>query len=692
MKQLLALACASILVACGGGGQGASPSVTVPPTVKAPPTLALLAGNLGGAGHLDGIGAAARFFNPQNVAVDGAGNVYVPDVFYNTIRKITSAGVVSTLAGTAGVSGSADGVGAAARFNQPTGVSIDNGGNLYVADAGNGTIRKITPSGVVTTLVGTAGVYGSADGVGTVARFSCLNGIAIDGAGNLYVAEACNRTIRKITPAGSVSTLAGPAGFYGPQSIAADSAGNVYVADSPLCTCEKTGTIRKITADGGVTTIASTAPNTGNADGASKLANFSGYQGLAVDKDGNLYAPDSDTIRKMTPDGVVSTLAGSRNAAGSADGIGASARFLYPQGLATDAAGYVYIADTYNNTIRKMTPDGAVTTLAGQAVLKGYVDGPATSARFIWAKGVATDSFGNVYVSDVANHAVRKIDPDGVVSTLAKIPYKSTPGTGENAPFSSPDNLVSDANGNVYVADAGTYSILKITPNGVTTTLAGLAGAKGNVDAMGTQARFGVLGGIAIDSKGNLYVADNDNATVRKISPDGMVSTFAGTAGVRGSSDGVGARASFRSLKGVATDSADNVFVADQPVWPEGYLRGEGALIRKITPTGMVSTLAGSATVQGTTDGVGSSASFNSPEGLAADSAGNVYVAELRDHSVRKITPSGVVSTMVGGGGKAGFAAGALPGSLYQPLGIAISGTTLYITMSSGVAVVTNLP
>src|SRR5207302_1125096 len=170
------------------------------------------AGDLGGAGNVDGVGASARFNTPFGVATDSAGNVYVADTFNNTIRKITPAGVVTTLAGTAGVAGSTDATGAAARFTSPESVATDSAGNVYVADTGNNTIRKITPAGVVTTLAGTAGVVGSTDAIGAAASFGFPNGVATDSAGNVYVADTLNSTIRKITPAGVVTTLAGTAG------------------------------------------------------------------------------------------------------------------------------------------------------------------------------------------------------------------------------------------------------------------------------------------------------------------------------------------------------------------------------------------------------------------------------------------------------------------------------------------------
>jgi glucose/arabinose dehydrogenase len=261
-------------------------------------------------GSADGTGADARFNYPERVAIDGDGNLYVADSNNHTIRKITPAGVVTTLAGTAESSGSADGTGADARFKYPEGVAVDGDGNLYVADRDNNTIRKITPAGVVTTLAGAAGSYGSADGTGADARFSRPIGVAVDGDGNLYVTDRNNQTIRKITPAGVVTTLAGAAGSYG------------------------------------------------SADGTGADARFSGPVGVAVDGDGNLYVTDSSnhTIRKITPAGVVTTLAGAAESYGFADGTGPLARFNSPVGVAVDGDGNLYVTDRNNHTIRKITP------------------------------------------------------------------------------------------------------------------------------------------------------------------------------------------------------------------------------------------------------------------------------------------------------------------------------------------------
>ena len=626
----------------GGPGGNVDSGGTVGSGGTIVPGLAVFAGVPSGIGTADGTGAAARFNEPAGVAVHGAGNIFVVDNWNHTIRKITPSGVVTTLAGTAGLSGSADGTGAAARFYRPEGVAVDGAGNVFVADNWNHTIRKITPSGVVTTLAGTANISGSADGGAAAARFYYPSGVAVDGAGNLFVADSANFTIRKITPNGVVTTLAGSAGLLGsadgtgaaarfdsPCGLAVDGAGNVFVADNY--------TIRKITPSGVVTTLAGLADSQGSADGTGAAARFNGPSGVAVDGAGNLFVRDSDyntytyTIRKITYAGVVTTLAGMGRSAGSADGTGAAARFSYtdpglsssfgPTGVAVDGAGSVFVADTDNDTIRKITPTGVVTTLAGTARLYGSADGAGAAASFGRPQGVAVDGVGNVFVADTDNNTIRKIEPSGVVTTLA--------GPGP---------------------------------------LSGDVGA----DGTGAAARFDRPFGVAADETGNVFVADG---SIRKITLAGVVTTLAGSAELFGSADGTGAAARFYSPSGVAVDGAGNVFVADT---------GNNA-IRKITPAGVVTTLAGSA------DGTGAAALFNGPQGVAVDGTGNVFVADTGNNAIRKISTSGVVTTVVGVAAavSAGNFPGPLPASIVSPVGVAIDASTgkLYITLQDAVMV-----
>ncbi len=348
-----------------------SPTITVTPTATNSPTnsptstptngglVTTLAGS-GSPGSTNATGTAASFHTPAGVAVDTAGNVYVVDELNYLIRKITTGAIVTTLAGSAGVTGSTNATGTAALFNYPQGVAMDSSGNVYVADTYNHLIRKITPGGAVTTLAGSAGVTGATNATGTAASFNYPDGVAVDSSGNVYVADYGNNLIRKITYWGNVTTLAGSgspgstnatgtaASFNGPTGVAVDSSGNVYVAD------RGNHLIRQITYWGNVTTLAgSGSPGATNATGTA--ASFNLPFGIAVDSFGNVFVADSNNnlIRKITTSGVVTTLAGS-GSPGSTNATGISASFNQPSGVAVDSSGNVYIADTGNNLIREI--------------------------------------------------------------------------------------------------------------------------------------------------------------------------------------------------------------------------------------------------------------------------------------------------------------------------------------------------
>ena len=339
-------------------------------------TVTTLAGSTQGYG--DGTGAAASFSGPVGVAVDGAGNVYVADAGNQRIRKVTAAGVVTTLAGS-GNAGFADGTGAAASFAVPLGVAVDAAANVYVADGANNRIRKVTPAGVVTTLAG-SGTGGFADGPGATASFQGPSGVAVDGNGNVYVADQTNQRIRFVSPTGDVSTVAGS----GTASFA---------------------------------------------DGTGAAASFDYPLGIAVDA-GNVWVGDggNNRIRKVSPAGVVMTLAGQSAANPFADGVGGAARFSSPQGIALDIADTAYVCDQGHHRIRMVSPLGSVTTLAGSGVA-GFADGPAASAAFNSPAGIAVGPSHDVYVGDGNNNRIRKITSVGPGQLTVSWSPPSSPGS-----------------------------------------------------------------------------------------------------------------------------------------------------------------------------------------------------------------------------------------------------------------------
>ena len=309
------------------------------------------------AGPLEGHTDSVYFGGPNNIAVDKHGNLFVSDRNTHRVRKISPWGMVVTIAGRR--QGFADGIGAAARFNTIRGVALDGGGTIYVADRGNHSIRKISPRAEVSTFAGD-GTAGLSNGTGESVQFNNPIGVAVDEGGNVYVADSDNNRIRKLTPGGKVNTLAG----------------------------KKRGFL----------------------DGQGGEALFRDPVDIAIDKEGNVYVADqgNHSIRKISPGGVVTTLAGG-GTAGYSDGAGKSARFNGPQGVAVDKRGTVYVSDTENNRIRRITPDGIVSTIAGDGKA-GFVDGPGHMAQFKAPRGLAVDSRGSyLYVADRDNRRIRKI-------------------------------------------------------------------------------------------------------------------------------------------------------------------------------------------------------------------------------------------------------------------------------------------
>jgi sugar lactone lactonase YvrE len=533
------------LSGCGSGGSGGS--------VSAGATKSQMGGSVQGqpvtsTGVVTTLaGSAARPFQPFGITTDGT-NLYIADANNNTIRKIVIAtGAVTTLAGTASTAGHADGTGPAASFDTPSGIATD-GANLYVADTGNNTIRKIEiATGAATTLAGTASTPGHADKTGSDASFNASSGIATDGT-NLYVADTGNNTIRKI-----------------------------------------------VIATGVVTTLAGTASAVGHADGTGPAASFNIPSGIATDG-ANLYVADTgnNTIRKIvTATGAVTTLAGTASTSGYSDGVGSAASFSSPHGITTDGT-HLFVADTYYNLIREIViATRQVTTILSlddstPITLHGSDDGIASAASFYQPFGLTTDGT-NLYVADYRNGRIRKVViATGAVTTLA-CPVLS---------FAAPTGITTDGT-NLYVVDTSTNSILKVAPaTGAVTPL------------VGTAAGLTRPYGITTDGT-NLFVADTGSNTIKKIViATGAVTVLAGETGTSGSADtGTGVTALFNSPYGITTDGT-NLYVADTE---------NNTIRKIVIATGAVTTLAGTAGTPGHSDKAGPAASFNSPYGIITD-------------------------------------------------------------------------
>jgi YVTN family beta-propeller protein len=597
-------------------------------SVAPPPPGTFFVSTLAGGDFIftDDNGTYAHFYAPYGIATNSSGNVYVGDAGSSErIRKIAPNGNVITLAGN-GTYGSANGNGTNATFNEPGAIAVDCSGNVYAAEAGNNRIRKIDISNNVSTIAGSS--YGFADG--TDAKFRTPQGIAADCSGNVYVGDTGNQRIRKIDTNNSntVSTIGGDGNedfldgtaskFANPHGIAVDSSGKVYVAD------RNNARIRII--------------DTNNSNNVTSISGFSSPEGIAVNGSGSIIVvsePNSNSVKKIDT--------ANNNAISSISGNGG---FSHPVGVTIDNSGqYVFVGDVNNKLIKKidLVNNNTVTTLAGNDNF--YLDATGTRARLNNPHGIFRDGSGNIYIADTGNQRIRKIDINGNVTTIAGSGnYNFANGNGTNASFANPGALVADNAGNIYVADTGNQRIRKIDTNGEVTTIAG-NNSQSFSEGNGASASFSNPFGITIDPAGNLYIADTNNQRIRMIDTSGNVTVIAGKE--HSFAEGNGTNASFKNPYGITRDNNTGIlYIADT----------ENQRIRMIDTSGNVTTIAGNGSY-GDSDGIGINASFKNPEGILF-SAGILYIADTDGHRIRKLVISTGEVTTIAGDGNRGFVDG----------------------------------
>ena len=561
------------------------------------PVITTVAGN-GTSGYSGDGGPAtsAQLTFPATVAVDSAGNLYIADYWNFRIRKVDASGTITTVAGNGKGGYSGDGGPAtSAELNYPNGVAVDSAGNLYIADEFNQRIRKVS-GGIITTVAGNGSWGYSGDGgPATSAQLHGPTDVAVDSAGNLYIADSTNEVIREVS-GGIITTVAGDGtgGYNGddipptsaellnPWGVAVDSAGNLYIAD------ENNQRVRKVTT--GTAPINFGQVNVGSNAAQVVILSINTALTLSSVQSSGDYSVTSDSCAPLpaalsanafctlqvqfaptepgqrwsplvasdsnsnnysfglegtgvgsalafTP-GIISTVAGTPGASGySGDGGPAtSAELQHAWGVAVDSAGNLYIADTFNQIIRKVNAaSGTITTVAGTPGTSGYSGdgGPATSAELSLPYGVAVDSSGNLYIADLGNSLVRKVNASGTITTVA-----GTPGTigysGDGGPATSAElqyawGVAVDSAGNLYIADTQNCRIRKVNASGTITTVAGngTSGYSGD-GGPATSAELSYPYGVAVDSAGNLYIADTQNYRIRKVNASGTITTVAG--------------------------------------------------------------------------------------------------------------------------------------------------------------------
>ena len=567
----------------------------------------------------DGGPATAAQIGPiRGVAVDGKGNLYLSDTDHNRVRKVDTGGIITTFAGTgtAGFSGDGGAAGAA-QLNLPYGLAVDAAGYLYIADLGNNRVRRVSPDGTITTIAGT-GVegYSGDGGQASAAQLYTPRNVAVDAAANFYIAEFEGHRVRKVTPAGVIATVAG------------------------------TG-VAGLGGDGGPATI----------------AQLSFPAGLAVDRTGALYIADSgnDRVRKILPGGVISTVLGGN----------ASTALATPTAVAVDRSLNIYVAEYLSPIVHSYTAAGVWSNFAGSGAM-GYAGdgGPATTAQLAMAShDLAPDLAGDVFLAD--GMRVREVYADGLISTAAGDGYLHAVGDGTpatSAVLYQPSAVALDAAGNLFIADTGTARVRIVLATGLIQTLAGDGIAGYNNDGIpATAAELWEPMGLAFDPWGNLFLADTNNQRVREISA-GVISTFAGTGAAGTGQEGLTPlKMPLRGPRGVCAGRDGSVYIVDT----------DNHRVLVEPPRGVVTTFAGNGSPGDAGDGESARlAQLNLPTACALDGAGDMFIADTGNHRIREVTATGIINTVAGSGaaGYVGDGGAATAAALYAPSGVAVDG------------------
>jgi uncharacterized protein (TIGR03437 family) len=631
---------------------------------------------------------AAQLFSPSAVAVDAEGNVYVADSGNICVRKVTPDGAVTTVAGNGRPGFAGDGGPAVtAEFRSLNGLALDAAGNLYIADQANNRIRKVSLDGTITTVAGNGQRGFSGDGGPAVeAQLGAAADVGVDAVGNLYIADPVNQRIRKVSPDGIISTVAGSGqrasgGDGGPASeaqlnlpggVAVDAAGNLYIADS------SNFRIRRVTADGIITTVAgSGTPGFSGDGGPAEQAQIGLLRGIATDVDGALLIADAanQRIRRVSA-GTIATIAGASHLQGDG-GPATSAVLFAPAGVAFDSAGNLYIADTSNHAIRRVARDSTISTIAGTGEGGFSGDGgPATAARLLLPSGVAVDRDGNIWVADTGNHRIRRIS-SGRIETVAGTGFPGFGGDGAPAPQAqllSPRAVAVDAAGTLYIADTGNDRVRAVARDGAIRTVAGSAqrGFAGD-GGPAVQAAMSVPGALALDARGNLYISDVNNRRIRRVGPDGIITTVAGSGlGLPGDDSGPAVNAALGTVFGIAVDESGALYLAESG---GAFTAFQPPLhrVRRVNAAGIIATIAGAGAAGFEGDGGPAlAARFDAPNGIAVDASGSIYIADASNHRIRRLLPNLPARLLVlAGEAQAGPAGTRLP----DPFAVRVLGT-----------------